>query len=48
VPLAFGAMIVASLATRNRLPLHVARTMVRLHSPEAVDLDRGSFHPEVR
>jgi Na+(H+)/acetate symporter ActP len=48
VPLAFGAMIVASLATRDRLPLHVARTMVRLHSPEAVDLDRGSFHPEVR
>jgi hypothetical protein len=37
---------VTSLATRHRMPLHVARTMVRLHSPEDVGLDRGSFHPE--
>ncbi len=48
VPLAFAAMIVGSLLTRNRLPLHVARTMVRLHTPEHIDLDRGSYHPERR
>ncbi len=46
VPVAFGTMIVVSLLTRRRLPVHLARTMVRLHTPEDVDLDRGPFHPE--
>jgi Na+(H+)/acetate symporter ActP len=35
VPLAFGVMIAVSLATRRRLPADVARTMARLHVPEA-------------
>ncbi|MEQ4204067.1 cation acetate symporter [Actinopolymorpha sp. B9G3] len=43
VPLAFGVMIVASLLSRHTPP-DVARTMVRLHAPEQLDLDRGSGH----
>ncbi|MGH3510206.1 MAG: cation acetate symporter [Nocardioidaceae bacterium] len=46
VPIAFVAMIGVSLATRNRLPSHLSSTMVRLHTPEHIDLDRGSYHPE--
>ncbi|MEP6815733.1 MAG: cation acetate symporter, partial [Marmoricola sp.] len=46
VPIAFGTMIGVSLLTRARLPRHVGQSMVRLHSPENVDLDRGSYHPE--
>ena len=41
VPLAFGTMVGVSLATRSRVPAHVQRFMVRLHTPEAVALDRG-------
>ena len=41
VPLGFGVMIAVSLATRNRIPTSVSRTMVRLHTPEGVSLDRG-------
>jgi cation/acetate symporter len=41
VPLAFATMVVVSLLTPSRLPVHVSRTMVRLHTPEAVELDRG-------
>ncbi|MBY9074400.1 cation acetate symporter [Nocardioides sp. WL0053] len=41
VPAAFLTMVVVSLATPRRLPVHVSRTMVRLHTPEAVALDRG-------
>ena len=48
VPLSFATMVAASLATRSRLPEHVGRTMVRLHAPEHIDLNRGSFHPERR
>ncbi len=44
VPSAFLTMIVVSLLTRRRLPVNVSRTMVRLHTPEAVELDRGP-HP---
>lgn len=40
VPLAFAAMIGVSLATRSRMPAHVGRTMVRLHTPEDLDLAR--------
>ncbi|RZU33963.1 cation acetate symporter [Blastococcus saxobsidens] len=42
VPLAFLVMVGVSLATPRRLPPHAARTMVRLHTPEAVQLDRGT------
>ena len=41
VPLAFLTMTGVSLATRDRVPLHVRRFMVRLHTPEVVTLDRG-------
>jgi cation/acetate symporter len=41
VPLSFATMIVVSRLTRHRLPLHTSRFMVRLHTPEAVQLDRG-------
>src|SRR4051794_12834344 len=47
VPLAFLTMVAVSLATQNRLPRHVGRTMVRLHAPEELELDRGSYHPEI-
>jgi cation/acetate symporter len=46
VPAAFAVMITVSLATRSRLPANLARTMVRLHTPEQLSLDRGSYHPE--
>jgi len=41
VPLAFGAMVAISLATRDTVPRHAIRFMVRLHTPEVVPLDRG-------
>jgi Na+(H+)/acetate symporter ActP len=41
VPLAFGAMVGVSLATRHQVPLHARRFMVRLHTPEVVPVDRG-------
>jgi cation/acetate symporter len=40
VPLAFATMIWVSLLTRQRVPVDVRRFMVRLHTPEAVDLAR--------
>jgi Na+(H+)/acetate symporter ActP len=46
VPLSFATMVLVSLATRGELPAHVGRTMVRLHTPEEIELDRGSYHPE--
>ncbi len=48
VPLAFAAMIAVSLLTPGSLPAHLSRTMVRLHTPEHIELDRGSYHPERR
>ncbi len=42
VPAAFLVMVAVSLLTPRRLPKDVSRTMVRLHTPEAVDLDRGA------
>jgi len=45
VPAAFAAMVLASLATQGRLPANVTRTMVRLHTPEAVGVDRGPTQP---
>ena len=41
VPLAFTAMVVGSLLTPDRRPPHATRFMVRLHTPEAVTVDRG-------
>ncbi len=41
VPAAFATMVAVSLLTPRRLPVHLSRTMVRLHTPEAVELDRG-------
>jgi Na+(H+)/acetate symporter ActP len=46
VPAAFASMVGVSLLTRAHLPAHLARTLVRLHTPEDLDLDRGSYHPE--
>ena len=40
VPLAFATMIGGSLLTRERVPTQVRRFMVRLHTPEVVDLAR--------
>ena len=41
VPLAFATMIVVSRLTRHRIPTHTTRFLVRLHTPEAVEVDRG-------
>ncbi len=41
VPAAFLAMWVVSLATASTVPGDVHRTMVRLHTPEQVTLERG-------
>jgi Na+(H+)/acetate symporter ActP len=45
MPAAVVTMICVSLATSGSIPASVARTMVRLHAPEAVDVDRGSWSP---
>lgn len=47
VPLAFAAMVVGSLLTPSRIPPGVIRTMVRLHAPEGIDVDRRE-HPARR
>ncbi len=41
VPAAFVTMIGVSLLTQRRRPVGVGRFLVRLHTPEAVPLDRG-------
>ena len=41
VPTAFATMVVVSRVTRARVPANVGRIMVRLHTPEQVDVDRG-------
>ena len=41
VPLAIAAMIGVSRLTASSVPAHTRRFMVRLHTPEAVSLDRG-------
>jgi len=40
VPVSFAVMVGVSLATRDRVPADVGRTMLRLHAPEALGLDR--------
>ncbi len=39
VPTAFAVMIGVSLATRDRVPAGVGRTMLQLHAPESLGLD---------
>jgi Na+(H+)/acetate symporter ActP len=41
VPLAFLTMVGGSLLTRGRVPLQTGRLMIRLHTPEGLDVDRG-------
>lgn len=41
VPASVLTMVGVSRLTRDRLPAHVGRFMVRLHTPEAVQLDRS-------
>jgi cation/acetate symporter len=41
VPLALATMVVVSLLTRSRVPAHADRFLVRLHTPETLELDRG-------
>ncbi|MGA8247420.1 MAG: hypothetical protein WB797_10980, partial [Nocardioides sp.] len=45
VPVAFATMVGVSLADQARVPVHVGRAMVRLHLPETVEVDRGSYRP---
>ena len=41
VPIAFVVTVLVSLATPSRIPRGTARTMVRLHTPENLVLDRA-------
>ena len=41
VPIAFLVAVMVSLATPSRIPKGTARTMVRLHTPEDLVLDRS-------
>jgi len=41
VPIAFLVAVLVSLATPSRIPKGTARTMVRLHSPEDLALNRS-------
>jgi cation/acetate symporter len=45
VPVAFAVMVLTSLLTPGRIPRGVARTMVRLHTPETLDVNRGDWRP---
>jgi len=45
VPIAFLVMVFVSLGTPHRVPRGVATIMVRLHTPENLDLDRGDWRP---
>lgn len=46
VPVAISVMCAVSVLTRRHRPAGVLRMMVRLHLPEHVDVDRGTFDPE--
>ncbi len=41
VPLALATMVVVSLLTPSRVPRGAGRFLVRLHTPETLELDRG-------
>jgi Na+(H+)/acetate symporter ActP len=40
-PCALATMVVVSLLTAHRVPAHSGRFLVRLHTPETLELDRG-------
>jgi Na+(H+)/acetate symporter ActP len=42
VPLAFATMVLVSLLTPHRVPVHTRRFLARLHAPESLHLDRSS------
>ncbi|MFC9975128.1 cation acetate symporter [Spirillospora sp. NPDC127200] len=46
VPIAFAVMAGVSLLTPRGVPAGTARTMVRLHVPESLDVDRGTWRPK--
>ncbi|TMQ88582.1 cation acetate symporter [Actinomadura soli] len=46
VPIAFTVMIAVSWCTPGRVPPGTARMMVRLHTPESLDVDRGTWRPK--
>ena len=46
VPFGFALMIGVSLVTRRHVAPNVNRTMVRLHTPEQIDVDRGAWAPD--
>lgn len=48
VPLAFAVMVGVSLLTPKRIAPDVRRTMVRLHTPESLRVDRGGWDPGSR
>jgi cation/acetate symporter len=41
VPLSFATMVAVSRMTKYRLPVHTSPFMVRLHTPETVQPERG-------
>ncbi|MDQ2837498.1 MAG: cation acetate symporter [Actinomycetota bacterium] len=43
VPVTFMVMIIGSLLSPGHRPVDVVRTMVRLHAPESLELDRGRY-----
>ena len=43
VPIAFAVTVIVSLATPSRVPRGTARSMVRLHTPEDLALDRSAL-----
>ena len=45
VPIAFAVMVVGSLLSKRHTAADVARTMVRLHAPEQLEVDRGTSQP---
>jgi cation/acetate symporter len=47
LPITFLVMMAVSLATPKRIPRGTARTMVRLHAPEALSVKLGELHPSV-
>jgi hypothetical protein len=42
MPAAVVTMVTVSLLTSRQVPAGVTRIMVRLHTPESMDLDRGA------
>jgi cation/acetate symporter len=44
IPIAFAVTVIVSLATPGRIPRHTSRTMVRLHTPEDLQLERTPGH----